>query len=69
MIRQFGPWIGELIGRRHVDEGVRLRTGVGVEELTGDGAGRVAGCGSPTAPTSPPTWCWWRSAPNRPPTG
>ncbi|MEU6371575.1 FAD-dependent oxidoreductase [Streptomyces sp. NPDC046909] len=42
MVRQFGTTIGELIADRHRDQGVRLRTGVGVTDLLGSD-GRVTG--------------------------
>lgn len=35
MITQFGPWIGELIGKLHTNHGVHLRTGTSVTGLTG----------------------------------
>jgi 3-phenylpropionate/trans-cinnamate dioxygenase ferredoxin reductase subunit len=42
MIRQFGPVIGDLVGRLHTEHGVRVRTGVGVRALAAS-AGRVTG--------------------------
>jgi NADPH-dependent 2,4-dienoyl-CoA reductase/sulfur reductase-like enzyme len=41
MIRQFGPWLGDLVAKLHVDHGVRMRLGVGVSGLLG--TGRVSG--------------------------
>ncbi|MFC0435156.1 NAD(P)/FAD-dependent oxidoreductase [Kutzneria buriramensis] len=41
MIRQFGPWLGGLVAKLHADHGVRMRLGVGVTGLRGDG--RVSG--------------------------
>ncbi|TDC67765.1 NAD(P)/FAD-dependent oxidoreductase [Actinomadura sp. GC306] len=41
MQRQFGPRIGELVGRLHRDHGAELRTGVGVSRFV-TAAGRVA---------------------------
>jgi len=37
MIRQFGPWLGDLVAKLHADHGVRMRLGVGVTGLRGDG--------------------------------
>jgi NADPH-dependent 2,4-dienoyl-CoA reductase/sulfur reductase-like enzyme len=42
MIRQFGPMIGDLVGRLHAEHGVNVRTGVGVRALNGSD-GRVTG--------------------------
>ncbi len=35
MIRQFGPWLGDLVAKLHADHGVRMRLGVGVTGLRG----------------------------------
>ena len=37
MVAQFGPWIGEQLAKLHAEHGVRLRMGIGVTELVGDG--------------------------------
>jgi 3-phenylpropionate/trans-cinnamate dioxygenase ferredoxin reductase subunit len=37
MIRQFGPWLGDLVAKLHADHGVRMRLGVGVSGLVGSG--------------------------------
>ncbi|QUQ62345.1 NAD(P)/FAD-dependent oxidoreductase [Kutzneria sp. CA-103260] len=37
MIRQFGPWLGDLVAKLHADHGVRMRLGVGVTGLRGEG--------------------------------
>jgi 3-phenylpropionate/trans-cinnamate dioxygenase ferredoxin reductase subunit len=43
MVAQFGPWIGGLLAKLHADHGVRLRMGIGVTGLVGEG--RVTGVG------------------------
>ena len=37
MVAQFGPWIGDLLAKLHAEHGVRLRMGIGVTGLVGDG--------------------------------
>jgi NADPH-dependent 2,4-dienoyl-CoA reductase/sulfur reductase-like enzyme len=43
MLRQFGPYLGNLIAELHRSQGVKVETGVGVQNVVSDANGAVTG--------------------------